>query len=154
LHLGDPFEGLMHDASEAYVGDVPSPFKARWTSHLEDEHIVDARLREQFKLPAEKSEGCHMADRLALFIEAKYLIWSEGADFVDTLRVRPRAMELVNQHWKVHGFDPKLASHLFLKAYKHYGPKIEVVTGDVEMQAARAQDGKVVEGSSLVIAGG
>lgn len=149
--LGDPFEGLMHDAAEAYVGDIPNPFKARWTSHLEDEHRIESAIRAQFKLPAEKSAGCHRADKLALLVESNFLLWDKGVNIVDVLGVRDQAMELIRDHWKVHGFAPDLGSHLWMKGFKHYGPKIEVVGGDVEMQAARAESGKVVEGSSLVI---
>jgi uncharacterized protein len=151
LKLGDPFEGLMHDAAEAYLSDIPSPWKQLVPDAVALEDRVERQLRQHFNLPASKTDGCNKADKLALFIESYYLIPSKGADYSDVLGVRPEAMALVNDHWKVHGFDPNLGKHLWMKGFKHYGPKIEVVEGDVEMQATRAESGKVVEGSSLVI---
>lgn len=160
LKLGDPFEGLMHDAAEAYLRDIPAPWKQFLPDSIAVEDRLDKQIRETFKLPAEKSAGCNKADKLALFIEAYYLMPNQGSDYTDILGVRPEALALVKDHWKVHSFEPTLATHLWMKGFKHYGPKIEVVEGDAgmqasqavaEMQAARAEAGKVVEGSSLVI---
>lgn len=157
LKLGDPFEGLLHDAAEAYFRDIAAPWKQFVPDSVSLEHKLERQIREHFNLPLEKTAGCDRADKLALFIEAYYLMPDRGADFTDLLGVRDQAMELVRNHWRVHGlaggFTPELVTHLWMKAYKHYGPKIEVVQGlaGVEAEAARASDGKVVEGSSLVI---
>jgi hypothetical protein len=151
LKLGDPFEGLMHDAAEAYLRDIPAPWKQLLPDSVAVEDKLETQIRAHFNLPAEKTEGCNRADKLALFIESNFIVPGKGDDFTDILGVRDQAKELISQHWKVHGFEPKLATHLWMKGFKHYGPKIEVVSGDAEMQAARASSGEVVEGSSLVI---
>lgn len=157
LKLGDPFEGLLHDAAEAYLRDISTPWKQLLPDSVAVEDGLEARIREHFKLPPEKTAGCDKADKLALFIEAYFLIPDKGADFTDVLGVRPEAMELVKQKWRVHGlaggFTPDLVKHLWLKAFKHYGPKVEVVEGlgGVVAEAARAESGKLTQGSSLVI---
>lgn len=152
LKLGDPFEGLMHDAAEAYTSDIPAPWKQLVPDAVALEDRVERQLRQHFNLPEHKTDGCNKADRLALFIEAYYLMPNKGSDYTDVLGVRPEALRLVNDHWKVHGFDPNLGKHLWLKGFKHYGPKIEVASANVEAEAARAQAGEEEVGSPLVIA--
>jgi hypothetical protein len=78
LELGDPFEGLMHDATEAYLADIPSPWKVLLPEYKALESRLDARLRQQFRLPAKITEGCKKADYIALYIEAEDLIKSKG----------------------------------------------------------------------------
>jgi hypothetical protein len=81
LKLGDPFEGLMHDATEAYLCDIPSPWKVLLPDYKKWEGILEARLRTQFKLPAKITDGCKKADYLALFIEASFLTETKGKDW-------------------------------------------------------------------------
>jgi hypothetical protein len=95
--LGDPREGLLHDAAEAYLTDVPSP----WKQFLPDWKAVDARwdlaLREHFGL-GEKTHGCKVADYYALFIEANELIDGKGEDFKDPMGLRQDALYLMRSH--------------------------------------------------------
>lgn len=156
LSLGDPFEGLLHDASEAYFRDISAPWKQLLPDSVALEQKLDRQIREHFNLPLEKTPGCNRADKIALFIESYYLMPNNGADFTDILGVRPHAMELIGNHWRIHGlaggFTPELVSHLWMKAFKHYGPQIEVVQGDADIQVARATSGDEAQGSPLVIA--
>lgn len=117
LALGDPLEGLLHDAQESILTDVPSP----WKSVLPDYRALEARLevsmREHFGLGPIKSEGVKRADWLALFIEANALIPEEGADFVDSNNLRGQALKLARQGWHINGFEWKAARRLFLARY-------------------------------------
>ena len=94
---GDPLEGLLHDATEAYLSDVPAPFK----HVLPDWKAVDARvelaMRKHFRLPLAKTAYCQEADWLALFIEAKQLVLGEGADFADPHGLRDKALRLLDK---------------------------------------------------------
>jgi hypothetical protein len=136
LNLGDPFEGLMHDAAEAYFRDISAPWKQLVPDSVAIEDHLDRLIREKFNLPVEKTDGCDYADKLALFIESYYLMPDRGSDFADIRGVRPRALELVNEHWKVHGFDPKLGKLLWIKGYEHFGPKIQIAeTANVAVAA-------------------
>jgi 5'-deoxynucleotidase YfbR-like HD superfamily hydrolase len=72
-------EGLMHDAGEAYTGDIVRPLKRLLqpsqhdlNNHLEDiEYYIEAAIAEKFKL--ENNALIKEYDTLALFIEKQHL---------------------------------------------------------------------------------
>jgi hypothetical protein len=99
LGLGDPREGLLHDATEAYLSDVPAPFKQFLPDWQKVDVDLEAALRAQYGLPERKTEGCRKADWLALFIEAYHLLPSEGAIFHDPNNLRPEALRLIENGW-------------------------------------------------------
>ena len=76
--LGDPMEGLLHDAVEAYLGDIPTPIKTLLPDYKRLESSLESLMREQFHLPSRKTKGCHRADSMALKMEAKVLQHSKG----------------------------------------------------------------------------
>jgi len=78
LDIGDPFEGLMHDATEAYLSDVPSPFKAMLPDWHRMDGVLTEKMRRHFALPICMTEECKVADTLALFLEAHELMPSRG----------------------------------------------------------------------------
>src|SRR5208282_36416 len=43
--LGNPFEGLMHDAHEAYIGDMASPWKRLIPQYCEHEARIELAMR-------------------------------------------------------------------------------------------------------------
>lgn len=116
---GDPFEGLMHDAAEAYLSDVPTPFKRLLPDWQKFETQVETPLRVWAGLPAEKSAACDKADKLALFIEAHYLVHEQGEDFLDPLNARIFAKELLwnSQDWTLHCYQPAQAGYEWLVRY-------------------------------------
>lgn len=75
---GDPFEGLMHDATEAYLADIPSPFKALLPEYKTLENKLDSALREWAHLPPKISNECKTADYMALHVEAHSMVHSKG----------------------------------------------------------------------------
>lgn len=62
-------EGLLHDATEAYISDIPAQFKSRMPGYLEIERSLDLSVRKHFALPSVKSDWCEWADKVALYIE-------------------------------------------------------------------------------------
>jgi len=117
--LGDPFEGLMHDCTEAYLSDIPAPFKQFLPDLVEIDDNLEAELRKQHDLPHPRTVGCKTADWLALFIEAYYLLPSKGADFKDPQDLRDKALVLVKeQGWKVAGLEPARATTAWLNRYE------------------------------------
>jgi hypothetical protein len=78
LALGDPLEGLLHDGNEAYLPDVPSPYKKLLPELGKLEDTIDALLRKHFNIEPKKSSGCKYADCVALMIEAFDLLPSRG----------------------------------------------------------------------------
>jgi hypothetical protein len=121
LSLGDPMEGLLHDAAEAYLVDMPRPWKNMLPDYSRLEAALEAKFRAQFHLPAEKSHGCKTADHLALFIEGYYLVADQGRCYGDPFSVRPIAMDLVKAGWRVVNLLPADAEEKFMQRYNTLG---------------------------------
>jgi hypothetical protein len=118
LQLGDPMEGLLHDGQEAYLSDVPSPFKHRLPDYCKVESKLETEMRLHFGLPPTKSEGCKRADWYALFIEAYQIVPGKGLDFADPHGFRVDALKLRHQGWMVRGLEWRHAKGIFLARYE------------------------------------
>lgn len=67
------FEALMHDAAEAYTGDVGTPMKvALGDTFREIEHRIEATVREKYGLPVKLSPEVKKADIVALGLEKRW----------------------------------------------------------------------------------
>lgn len=136
---GDPFEGLMHDAAEAYLTDIATPWKVLLPDYASVTKRIEVPLRTYFGVPVSKTDECRKADLLALFIEANQLMEDRGVSYHDPLGVRPEALQLVagdhmaapGKKFRTHSFEPAFATHMFMEAYKHYGKKIVSETGRI-----------------------
>lgn len=89
---GDPLEGLLHDATEAYLTDIPAPFKHLLPDFRAVDGQLETTLREHFKLPSKKTFACQRADWIALFLEADVHMRSRGTIFVDPHGYRDLAL--------------------------------------------------------------
>ena len=67
-------EALLHDAHEAYVGDMTMPLKQLLPDFMEIEHKVDAVIRQKFSLPNTISQLVKYADRIMLATEERDLL--------------------------------------------------------------------------------
>lgn len=117
--LADPLEGLLHDAVEAYIGDMPSPIKHVLPDFKALEHRLERQLREQFGLPPEMTPGCKRADLLALYLEAQTLLPSGGAVLFpqDTDGLREAVCELDPSYTPV-CMSPKMAQNAFIGKFR------------------------------------
>lgn len=114
LGHGDKFmEGLLHDASEAYLSDMPTPFKQFLPDFQNLDRGVEEKAREHFSLPPVQSYICKKADYMALFIEAYWLLPSRGKIFNDPYKLRSEALEW-SQVFKPECLPPKEAAEWFL----------------------------------------
>jgi hypothetical protein len=71
--IEDVFAGLMHDAREAYLGDMPHPIKHRsplGAAFREAEKHLEAAIRERFSIRSEVA-GLKPADRAILATERR-----------------------------------------------------------------------------------
>lgn len=69
------FEALMHDAAEAYTGDVSTPMKvALGDTFHEVEHRIEAVVRAKYGLPMKLSSEVKKADVVALGLEKRWLM--------------------------------------------------------------------------------
>ena len=62
----DQLSGLMHDASEAYLMDIPRPIKGRLSNYKEIEHGLMVMLSDIFKFEYPLPESVKRADELML----------------------------------------------------------------------------------------
>lgn len=114
-------EGLLHDANEAYLPDVPSPYKQLLPDLRKLEMHVDAAMRLHFGLPPAKSAACTHADTLAVIIEAYDLLPSRGTgELWQPLEMyREAALQLrVDPRFRVRGLYPRQAEKEFLQMYE------------------------------------
>lgn len=91
--------GLLHDAAEAYLSDIPSPIKQWLPDYQAMENKVQAVIYDKFKivLSADDAKAIKTADKDATATEAHYLLKSKGAGwnpilFSPNKRYQPRLL--------------------------------------------------------------
>lgn len=103
-------EGLLHDASEAFVGDVSSPLKKLLPEYQTIEDNIQSAIANHFDLVYPFPHEIHEAD--------KRLYWAERATVApgkDTLwHQELRASRKVTPL----GMSPTMAKRIFLQRYK------------------------------------
>jgi uncharacterized protein len=67
------FDGLMHDASEAYMCDMPAPIKALMPQYKKIENSIMDRISEKFDFDWPVPDIVKRADAVALYEERKAL---------------------------------------------------------------------------------
>lgn len=92
--------GLLHDATEAYIGDMVSPVKQRLDSFNRLEQDIHRVVAEYFNLPSDIPEIVHNADKCILEQELEWI--KAGCIDIDHNMV---------------GLDPAGASKLFMNNY-------------------------------------
>jgi hypothetical protein len=117
---GDPWEGLWHDGTEAYLSDVPAPFKQFFPDWRVVEDRLDRHLRRVLSLPESKTKECKTADWLAVFIEAQDLLPSKGRNWADPEGIREEAIALHANGWGISGYSPETAKNNFRVAIDEY----------------------------------
>lgn len=81
----DELWGLLHDASEAYLGDVARPLKALLPDYVDLEHHVQQTIGKHFGLSWPMPHSVKVADNRALIAEKRALMsvehdWGIEAD--------------------------------------------------------------------------
>ena len=71
---GDSRWRLMHDAAEAYLGDIPSPIKAMLPKFTTMENVILEAIGERFGLGRMNQTYIHAADRVMLATEKRDII--------------------------------------------------------------------------------
>jgi 5'-deoxynucleotidase YfbR-like HD superfamily hydrolase len=129
----EPFalEGLMHDASEAYCGDVASPLKKLLSEYNDIEEGVQKALFKYFNLRYPMPACVHEADKIA-YVTERQSISNTGKDelwFTD----------LVPEKIKVIGHSPEKARKLFMDRFEVLNnARNEVVRAETKTRAAAA----------------
>ena len=105
-------EGLLHDATEAYIGDLVRPLKIFMSEFVAAEKTLELAIAQKFNLNI--SEEVHLqikkADNIALITEARDLVASK----VIMSRFSPEIQPLKK---KIRGLKPSDAEQKFLERY-------------------------------------
>jgi len=116
-------EALLHDAAEAYIGDVATPLKRQLFDYAEIERKVERAIAERFNLTLPMSTHVHRADQIMLATEKRDLMpesddWFSGTDILPlTTKLEP--------------VSPAVAKAMFLARYNHLIVLDEIATGEV-----------------------
>lgn len=105
----DALWGLLHDVTEAFVPDIPRPFKPFIGGFKEYEDRIQAKVMGLHGLPLEEPESVAFMDHNIVYDEAKQL-FAEVPDWIDNYKsVGAGPMIVAN--------DPRLAKQHFLDRY-------------------------------------
>ncbi|KFD18376.1 hypothetical protein GTPT_2566 [Tatumella ptyseos ATCC 33301] len=85
------FEALMHDAQEAYLGDVSSPLKGLLPDYRRIERIVEMVIRMNYGLPAVMSSVVKHADLTLLATERRDFDLDDGTPWPILEGIEPLA---------------------------------------------------------------
>ena len=83
------FWGLMHDAAEAYLGDVCRPVKKRIGFEKYESPLLKVILRHVANLSGEIPEVVHQADNIALVSEANLLFDAPVDKWTEKYHIEP-----------------------------------------------------------------
>lgn len=81
--IGDPYEGLHHDDTEAYLNDINGPAKALLLDYKSMEAELERKHRRDYGLPPLKTAECKHADLIALMVEGRALLVSRGESMIE-----------------------------------------------------------------------
>jgi 5'-deoxynucleotidase YfbR-like HD superfamily hydrolase len=109
--LEHALSGLLHDASEAYVVDLPRPLKLlpEFAPYREAERRLQRAVAVRFGLPEDQAASVTEADDTMAWIEAHSLLDSAA---VEVIRDERPAFEIMDP------LPPVEAERLFLSRFK------------------------------------
>jgi len=79
--LEDKRAALLHDGSEAYMLDIPTPIKAKLPDYKMYESNLMAKIAEKFEFEFPLSDNVHAIDREMLLHEWENLVVNENDEF-------------------------------------------------------------------------
>lgn len=106
----DALWGLMHDATEAYLVDVPRPLKksGKFDAYNQFEKVMQQAICKRFGLPEEEPPSVKSADTILLATEARDLMYPLRSDWVQPVEPLP---------FKIDPLGPRDAKDLFMKRF-------------------------------------
>lgn len=113
----DALWGLLHDASEAYLVDVPRPLKrsGKFQAYIDFEHVMQEAICKRFVLPFKEPPAVKMADTILLATEARDLMSPLHSDWRQPVDPLP---------FKIETWDHNKSKDMFMKRF------FELTTGD------------------------
>lgn len=97
-------EGLLHDAAEAYILDMPSPIKQFLPDYRAMEHKILSAIYCKYILGVPTSREVKDADKAQLQMEAHYLVPSRGEDWITRIEgatgIEPKGLTQADAYYK------------------------------------------------------
>lgn len=106
----DALAGLLHDAAEAFIGDVAKPLKQLLPDYKAIEDRVEAAVLGRFGLPAKLPASVKAADLVMLATEKRDLMPADGHTWECTGGHQPLELQIVPM-------PSRLAFETFLRRY-------------------------------------
>lgn len=115
----DALWGLMHDATEAYLVDVPRPLKrsGKLEGYIEIEAVMTEAVCRRFALPFVEPPSVKKADTILLATEARDLMSPLHSDWQQPVEPLP---------FKIEAWDHNKAKDMFMKRF------FELTTGSTQ----------------------
>lgn len=109
----DKLWGLLHDASEAYLVDIPNPLKrsGKFNSYLDFELEMMNAVCKRFNLPEKEPPSVKNADKIMLVAEADLLMSPLRSDWEIPLKLDKK------DKVKIKPVSPKKAKIMFLEKF-------------------------------------
>lgn len=107
----DALAGLLHDASEAFIGDVSAPLKAMLPDYRAIERRVQVAVHRRFGLPDDLPSSVKWADRVLLRTEQRDLMGADAHLWAATEHVQPLP-------GKIEPFTPAESRDVFLERFR------------------------------------
>lgn len=106
----DALWGLMHDATEAYLVDVPRPLKqsGKFQAYIDFETAMQTAVCKRFGLPDREPESVKRADKVLLATEARDLMGPLHPDWIQPVEPLP---------FKIEAWGPQEAKDNFMKRF-------------------------------------
>lgn len=110
--------GLLHDAAEAYLGDIPSPIKQELLDYLYLEKINETIIEKKFNLQLSSQDriAIKTSDLQALYTEAHYLLPSKGKDW----GMFEKGFWEIEPEFRPQCLPPVFAYAEFMRAYEDF----------------------------------
>lgn len=112
----DAFAALMHDAPEAYIGDIPKPLKELLPDFKAIEKQVEAAVMDRFGLDATLPPSVKHADLVMLCTEQRDLMAHHSDEWELIRGIQP--LERTIRSW-----SPEMAYNAFLTRFNQLAPQ-------------------------------
>lgn len=104
--------GLLHDACEAYISDIPRPLKYQLAQYLKIEFLVDFAIMEKFGIDRDKViRKVKFVDNSLLEFERKQLMSKPPMSW------NINAFDIATELISINCYPPEEAEELFLKRF-------------------------------------
>lgn len=116
------FDALMHDAAEAFLGDIPKPLKILLPDYQVIEKRVEADLFSRFGVSFPLAQCIKDADAIMLATEQRDLMPANDDDWAEKAGIKPWS-------YKFRPLSSLHAYNLFMQRYEELQPTRRAVIG-------------------------